>query len=127
MWRIWTPKPSLRQRDLQSSQETCRQGSSQQVFAVAKAKADLERGIAKDCEVLFPINRQSPDITDCVDVNKGDLDAGVDDQSIMFGYVNNETEDAIPFTCLMVTRLEKKLSDVRKNGDLRYILTLRHR
>ena len=28
----------------------------------AKAKADLEQGIAKDCEVLFHINKQSPDI-----------------------------------------------------------------
>merc|ERR1711998_394695 len=47
-----------------------------------------------------------------------DLDVGAGDQGIMFGYASDETEDCMPLTHSMATRLGKKLTDVRKNGDL---------
>ena len=72
----------------------------------------------QDCEVLVRINKQSPDIAGGVHVGKEDFDAGADDQSIMFGYASDETEDAMQITHLMATRLGKKLNDVRKNGEL---------
>merc|ERR1712050_601327 len=37
---------------------------------------------------------------------------------IMFGYASDETEDCMPLTHSMATRLGKKLTDVRKNGKL---------
>merc|ERR1712184_199117 len=40
------------------------------------------------------------------------------DQGIMFGYASDETEDCMPLTHSMATRLGKKLTDVRKNGKL---------
>merc|ERR1712224_885345 len=40
------------------------------------------------------------------------------DQGIMFGYASDETEDCMPLTHSMATRLGKKLTDVRKNGQL---------
>merc|ERR1712224_1059633 len=40
------------------------------------------------------------------------------DQGIMFGYASDETEDCMPLTHSMATRLGKKLTDVRKNGEL---------
>jgi len=72
----------------------------------------------QDCEVLVRINKQSPDIAGGVHVGKDDLDVGAGDQGIMFGYATDETEDAMPLTHSMATRLGKKLTDVRKNGDL---------
>merc|ERR1711865_598271 len=72
----------------------------------------------KTCEVLVRINKQSPDIAGGVHVGKEDLDCGAGDQGIMFGYASDETEDAMPLTILMATRLGKKLTDVRKSGDL---------
>jgi len=72
----------------------------------------------KTCEVLVRINKQSPDIAGGVHVGKEDLDCGAGDQGIMFGYATDETEDAMPLTILMATRLGKKLTDVRKSGDL---------
>jgi len=72
----------------------------------------------QDCEVLVRINKQSPDIAGGVHVGKDDLDVGAGDQGIMFGYASDETEDAMPLTHSMATRLGKKLTDVRKNGDL---------
>merc|ERR1739846_29306 len=53
-----------------------------------------------------------------VHVGKDDLDVGAGDQGIMFGYASDETEDCMPLTHSMATRLGKKLTDVRKNGSL---------
>merc|ERR1712013_175494 len=72
----------------------------------------------KTCEVLVRINKQSPDIAGGVHVGKEDLDVGAGDQGIMFGYASDETEDAMPLTHLMATRLGKTLTDVRKSGEL---------
>ena len=85
------------------------------------SSVDRKGLIDQNCEVLFHVNTKSPDFAGGVDVNKDDLDARVDDQSIMFGYATNETEDAMPLAGLMATRLGKKLSDVHKNGDLRMV------
>merc|ERR1711968_333858 len=58
------------------------------------------------------------DIAGGVHVGKDDLDVGAGDQGIMFGYASDETEDCMPLTHSMATRLGKKLTDVRKSGHL---------
>merc|ERR1712005_92327 len=72
----------------------------------------------KTCEVIVRINKQSPDIAGGVHVGKDDMDVGAGDQGIMFGYASDETEDCMPLTHSMATRLGKKLTDVRKSGKL---------
>jgi S-adenosylmethionine synthetase len=72
----------------------------------------------KSCEVLVRINKQSPDIAGGVHVGKDDLDVGAGDQGIMFGYASDETEDCMPLTHSVATKLGKTLTDVRKDGSL---------
>jgi len=82
------------------------------------ASIDSKGLSCKTMEVLVKINKQSPDIAGGVHVGKEDLDVGAGDQGIMFGYASDETEDCMPLTILMATRLGKKLTDVRKSGKL---------
>ena len=66
--------------------------------------------VASDADLMaasaIRINKQSPDIECGVNVGNNDLDVGAGDQDITFGYSSGETEDVIPLTHSMSTRLE---------------------
>lgn len=79
----------------------------------------VSKGLDCDtCEVIVRINKQSPDIAGGVHVGKDELDVGAGDQGIMFGYATDETKSTMPLTHYLATKLGKKLTDVRKSGEL---------
>ena len=69
----------------------------------------------KTCGVLIQVQRQSPDIA--MGVDRG----GAGDQGMMFGYATNQTEEFMPLPIALAHRLTRRLTEVRKNGTLKYL------
>jgi S-adenosylmethionine synthetase len=67
------------------------------------------------CAVLSALDRQSPDIAMGVDTG------GAGDQGLMFGYACNETPELMPLPIQLAHMLARRLSEVRKSGELPYL------
>lgn len=73
----------------------------------------------EDFTIISNVNSQSPDISQSVIKNDGDIGAG--DQGIVFGYATNETKNFMPLTINMANDLVKTLSIVSKKQSYSFI------
>ncbi|MGL4537163.1 MAG: methionine adenosyltransferase [Weissella cibaria] len=93
---------------------------------------DKEAGfLADDIHVGITLDEQSPDIAQGVDsAIEQREDGGVDpldqigagDQGLMFGFATNETDEYLPLSVVLSHKLVKKQAEVRRNGELSYLL-----
>ena len=70
---------------------------------------------SKTCGVLNTIQSQSPDIAMGVDTG------GAGDQGLMFGFACNETPELMPLPVMMAHKLARRLSEVRRSGELPFL------
>ena len=75
---------------------------------------------SNSCEVMVKLDSQSPDISQGVTANEN-KEQGAGDQGLMFGYASNETEELMPLPILLAQKLTKKLTELRKNGQLPWV------
>ncbi|HIY66995.1 MAG TPA: methionine adenosyltransferase [Candidatus Agrococcus pullicola] len=85
---------------------------------------------ADTCGVTVSIGNQSAEIgagvDEALEIREGADDdlsrLGAGDQGLMFGFATDESEELMPITAHAAHRLAERLTDVRKSGELPYLL-----
>ena len=81
----------------------------------------------RTCKIDINISKQSPDIAlgvnESLEKKEGrdENSEGAGDQGIMFGYACDETEELMPLPISLAHKLDKRLTDVRKQQIINYL------
>jgi S-adenosylmethionine synthetase len=88
------------------------------------SKTDIDY---RTCNIIVNLSKQSPDIALGVDKSLEDKEGadveseGAGDQGLMFGYATDETDAFMPMPIYLAHKLSKKLTEVRKSGEILYL------
>lgn len=84
---------------------------------------DAETGIDfKTCNVINYISKQSPEIANAVHEQKTPEEFGAGDQGLMIGYATDETEEAMPLSFVLSTKIIQELRKARVSGSIPWLM-----
>ena len=75
----------------------------------------------KTCNILVAIEEQSKDIAQGLHYEEALEKLGAGDQGIMFGYATDETPEYLPLTVQLSHKLNKAMTDARKDGSIPWL------
>ena len=75
----------------------------------------------KSMQVIITIDKQSSEIANSVHVNKNIDEIGAGDQGLMIGYATDETEELMPMSFVLSTKILKTMDDFRKDNTLPWL------
>ncbi len=76
----------------------------------------------ENVQINVLIDNQSKEIANSVHTDKAIEEIGAGDQGIMIGYATNESEEKLPLTMVLATKLAIKLKECKDNGTLPWLL-----
>lgn len=76
----------------------------------------------ENTQITILINEQSKEIANSVHIQKKDEDIGAGDQGIMIGYATNESEEKLPLTMVLSTKLALALNTAKNSGKIPWLL-----